>query len=182
MSDSDEFQAISLPSRLSPPPALEQATVAKLQSRGLLSRRRIPHARLLLTAAAVLAAFGVGFRVGQAPRRAAPGQASSTRFVLFLEPLPGETPGAHEPDRVAEYRDWARRVSWSGRAISGEKLRSEVRFVGPGTASPEETLSGRVSGYFVISARDYEDALAVARDCPHVRHGGVIVVRPIDPT
>ena len=142
MSDSDEFQAISLPSRLSLPPALEQATVSKLRSRGLLSRRRIPYARLLLTAAVVLAAFGAGFRVGQAPGRAAPPSGSGARFVLFLEPLPGETSGAHEADRVAEYRDWARRVSRTGRAISQQELTKK-----------ELTLCASRSGNFTTSSQ-----------------------------
>jgi hypothetical protein len=36
-----------------------------------------------------------------------------------------------------------------------------------------------VRGFFIISAGSFEDALAVARGCPHLRHGGAILVRPI---
>ena len=38
-----------------------------------------------------------------------------------------------------------------------------------------------VRGYFVIAARDEREALEIARGCPHLRHGGWIVVRPIAP-
>jgi hypothetical protein len=36
-----------------------------------------------------------------------------------------------------------------------------------------------IRGFFVISASDFQDALSVARSCPHLRHGGRILVRPI---
>jgi len=39
--------------------------------------------------------------------------------------------------------------------------------------------AGRPTGYFVIEARDLEEAEAIAREHPHVRRGGVIEVRPI---
>ena len=37
-------------------------------------------------------------------------------------------------------------------------------------------------GYFVIRARDLDEAIAIAKDCPQLRHGGCVVLRPIDPS
>jgi len=39
-----------------------------------------------------------------------------------------------------------------------------------------------ISGYFVIDAASWEDAVAVARTCPHLRYGGRIILRPVAPT
>jgi hypothetical protein len=110
---------------------------------------------------------------------------ASPRFVLFL--LRGQESDRPEEEgaRVAEYRAWARGLAASGRSVSGEKLDDrEERLGAPGAlvaaaaAAPEE----EIRGYFVISAVSLDDALAVARGCPHLKHGGRIVVRPIAAT
>jgi hypothetical protein len=38
-----------------------------------------------------------------------------------------------------------------------------------------------VAGYFVFEAKNLEDAVAIARSCPHVKHGGRITVRAVAP-
>jgi hypothetical protein len=43
-----------------------------------------------------------------------------------------------------------------------------------------EPTEGAPRGYFVIRARDLAKAIAIARDCPHLKHGGWIALRPID--
>ena len=80
--------------------------------------------------------------------------------------------------RVEEYRNWARGVRASGREIAGEKLEPEARFVEPG---PSEGAGAGwpLGGYFVITARDLDAAVGVARSCPHLRHGGRVEVRAI---
>jgi hypothetical protein len=40
----------------------------------------------------------------------------------------------------------------------------------------------RVSGFFLIRAGSLDEAEAIARDCPHLRHGGRVLVRDVDPT
>jgi hypothetical protein len=39
-----------------------------------------------------------------------------------------------------------------------------------------------LSGYFVIEAANWEEAVALARTCPHLRYGGRIALRPVAPT
>jgi hypothetical protein len=41
---------------------------------------------------------------------------------------------------------------------------------------------GLVMGFFLIRARDHAQAEAIARDCPHLRHGGGVAVHEVDPT
>ncbi|HKD10422.1 MAG TPA: hypothetical protein VKE50_00030 [Thermoanaerobaculia bacterium] len=163
------------------PPELEDRIVAALYERRLLRsdpRRRFPWS---IAAAAVLL-LGLGFLIGRLPRPALPAVAQP-RFILFLEPIPQGSEGAgSEAARVVEYRSWAGRVRQSGRTISGEKLVGGFRRVGAEGGPPRLSASEILGGYFVISARDFDDAVSVARDCPHARHGGAIVVRAIDPT
>ncbi len=172
----------SLAPAIAPPPELEDRVVGALSGRGLLRAERSPRLFLAVAAAAMLAGFLAGVAIGRREPSTAPAPAAN-RFVLFLEPLPEEIRGdaSHEPARVAEYRAWAKKVRDSGRAIAGEKLRDGARVVGQQVAAGDVS-AGAVGGYFVISARDYEDALSIARECPHARHGGTIVVRAIDPT
>ncbi len=42
--------------------------------------------------------------------------------------------------------------------------------------------AGTLTGWFVIAARDFAEATAIARTHPHLGHGGWIAVRAIDPT
>lgn len=38
---------------------------------------------------------------------------------------------------------------------------------------------GKLAGYFVIGAADYEDAAAVTTGCPRLRYGGSVEIRRI---
>ena len=119
-----------------------------------VSHRR-PH-RLLYAAAAILL-FAAGFAF-HAWRVRTP----EFTHVLFLSSGPAYRPG---PGRVDEYRTWARGLRAQDVIIDGVKLKS--------APSP-------LSGYFMIRARDLEEAKRIAASCPHVRHGGTIEVREID--
>jgi len=167
-----------------PPPALEEATLARLLAEGLV-RRRAPRRALprILAAAAALAVFAAGLAVG---RRTVPGGTGATaagsapRFVLFLYDAPDEPAmsDAQMNERVSEYRDWAAGLRRRGATIQGEKLRhDEVERLGPAAAA-----EAPLGGYFVISAKDWAAAMEVARSCPHLKHGGTIEVRQIEKT
>jgi hypothetical protein len=78
---------------------------------------------------------------------------------------------------VTEYKAWARREAGAGRLIEGEKLEPQALVLG----APADGQAGSraVAGFFVIAARDDAEALAIARGCPHLAHGGRVVVRRI---
>jgi len=165
-----------------PPSAVEGRVIETLWRRGEIRQRGRNGSRAALAAAAVVF-FATGMAVGRGTR---PSGAADARphFVLFLQPLPEEAAAGatHDSSRVAEYRAWAVRLRESGRDVHGEKLRAGFRVAGSAPSEPGAFSNESVGGYFVISAHDYDDALAVARDCPHARHGGTIVVRAIEPT
>ena len=184
----EERGALSrLPRGTQPPPGLEQATVAALTARGLLRR---PRRRLgvALALAASVALFLGGLAIGRFGTRPAAPEDERPRFALFLYEGPEyrqPAPGAME-ERVREYVDWAGAERHDGTVEGGEKLGDgEDMVVGPdGTAGPRPSKPGepRLAGYFLIRAADRGSALVIARSCPHVRYGGTIVVREIDPT
>jgi hypothetical protein len=161
-----------------PPRALEQATVGRLRERGLLSPPRRARSVWLLAAAAGIALFGAGVLVGHR-RPEAPSSAAGPRFVLFLYDAPSEPEltDAQMQERVSEYRNWAIGLRKSGADIRGEKLKTEGRRLG--LASPGEAPLG---GYFIVSAKDWNAAMEIARSCPHLKHGGTIEVREIEKT
>jgi hypothetical protein len=166
-----------------PPPGLEESVVSRLAQRGFIAPRRRTWITGALAAAAGLALFAAGVAVGT--RRAsapAPSPAPAmTRYVLLLYDAPGEETlsAAEMADRVSEYRNWAVALRKQGSDITGEKLARESLDLGPTGAAPVPQPLG---GYFVFSAKDRDAARAVARSCPHVRHGGRAELRPIEET
>ena len=163
-----------------PPAALEDETVERLAREGLLGRPRWKRLGPALAAAAAVALFAAGLIVGERRGGAPAADGGLQRYVLLLYDAPDEaamTPADMER-RVSEYRDWARDVRRRGGRIEGEKLEDEAVRLGPA-----EPAAGRpLGGYFVVSAADEAAALAVARSCPHLKHGGAIEVRAIAKT
>jgi len=186
----EERDAIArLPREADPPAGLEQATVAALAARGLLRRPRRRFDVALALAASVLLFIG-GLALGRfgggiAPAPPADGR---PRFALFLYEGPEydqPAPGAMD-ERVEEYVAWAREERANGAVEGGEKLKDgdDVAIEPDGSAGAVPSPPGepRLAGYFLIRAADQRTALEIARSCPHVRYGGRIVLREIEPT
>ena len=179
-----------LPRELSPGPELEERIVAALARRGLVApsspfrRPAARGARALAALAAGILLVAAGVWIGRAlPVRSAHAAAeASPRFVLFLLRGAESDRAEDESARVAEYRAWAREIAASGRAVAGEKLDDRAERVGAPDEAPAAPPGEEIRGYFVISAPSLDDAIAVARGCPHLKHGGRIVVRPIAAT
>jgi hypothetical protein len=183
MSEAQRRLSADLARELSPGPDVEDRIVAALRARGLIrtSWTRSRFAARLAAAAAGLALLAAGFAVGRASTPRPGEEPAQTRFALFLlrgaEALP-ENP-VEEAGRVAEYRSWARGLAGAGRFVSGEKLEDRAEQIGAPAGAVASASEEEVRGFFIISAESFDDALAIARQCPHLRHGGRILVRPI---
>ena len=164
----------ALPRELAPPPDLEHRTVVALREAGLV-RARDPRRRALQAAAAVLL-FVSGVAIGRTTASTFPADDhSGPRFLLLLHGGPSATSDREEAALVDEYRGWAVGLRQSGRFVSGERL-TDVAAIAPTASLPDvEDLRG----FFIISATGLDEALAMARTCPHARRGGHVVVRPI---
>lgn len=173
-----------------PPRDLEEATVAALRHRGLVTRGLIGRGRLsygaiastfrrkaiaatvVLTIAAALVLAAGWSAMHKAVSPASP--STSPRFVLLLYAGADPISGAADTRR-REYSAWARDLSARGIAISGEELSEDAREVG----SAGRPAGDLPRGFFVVSAPDEGAAAQIASTCPHLRYGGRIVVKRI---
>jgi hypothetical protein len=161
------------------PPELERRVVGALKARGLIRpRRSFP----TFAVAAALTGFACGVGLGRATMApAVPPDPGARVYALLLYPGTdvAPTPEAVQA-RVREYGQWARELRSRGQMIGGEKLKaaSHVHLGTPTASDADESLQG----FFLIRARTLEDAERIARSCPHLRHGGAIALREVDPT
>lgn len=97
------------------------------------------------------------------------------------------------PDEIQKmigvYEAWRSRIAEAGRLAGGKKLRDEggrwltqkdgnVRVIdGPFSEANEV-----IGGFFMIKAADYDEAVEISRDCPHLKYGGRIELREVEPT
>ena len=170
-----------------PPGSLEQRVVDSLRSRGLLA----PHARkhfgwawAFTSVSACVFCFVAGV-LFWSRSVAIPAEPTGTRYVLFLTHSSSvATSGtAEEIALVQEYSAWAQRQRIGGHLIAGERLNdASLELAGSQGLQEVHTQDTSLGGYFVIAAPNLAAAVAIARTCPHLEHGGTIVIRPIDPT
>ncbi|NKB86789.1 MAG: hypothetical protein GKS06_01015 [Acidobacteria bacterium] len=120
--------------------------------------------RLLLDDAAVAVASAAGDRY----------------LLLLLEPADVVLDAAIEMERVAEYGAWAGGLAQRGLLEAGEKLADGGDVVGAAMTGPPP--GERVTGFFIVRAESAPEARALAEASPHVRHGGRVEVRLIEPT
>jgi hypothetical protein len=88
---------------------------------------------------------------------------------------------------IKEYGEWAAKLRAEGRLVSGEKLaddRGKVLRDKQGkvtvTDGPYAESKEIVGGFFIIAAKDYDEACSIARGCPHLKYYGRVEVRQID--
>lgn len=83
---------------------------------------------------------------------------------------------------IGRYRAWMGKVNAGGHNLTGDKLRDEqgrVLRTNSGrvvmTDGPFAEAKEIVGGFFLLEAASYEEAVALARDCPQVATGSVEV-------
>ena len=171
---------------------LEERVVEDLKRSGWISaegaatrrswRRRLPAlaASILLVSAGFLAGLAAG-------RRPLVAEDATPRYLLLLhEPAGGVV--APGDSAVEEYRAWAVRQASQGHLLAGEKLKNGGALLhsAPGKEAAAQEARGAdaeyIGGYFLVRAGSLEEAVRIARTCPHLARGGTIEVRQIDPT
>jgi hypothetical protein len=113
------------------------------------------------------------------------------QYLLLLHDS-GTMPPDLSPEEIQgiiqRYVSWRKKVAANGRLVAGHKLRDgEGRLLRGTVGSPTVTdgpyaeAKEIIGGLFVIDAQDYEDAVRLASDCPHLEFG-TIEIREIQPT
>ncbi len=171
----------SLPQEIAPPAGLEDRVVSSVMGPASSRWRMILRAAIFAGLSLIL--FGGGLFLGLAQHKTTPGVSmSQSTYVLFLleGPQYDQPAGTIElQERVSEYRNWVTGVRKETTAISGIKLQDRSLLLPSGKA--EDTGGTTIGGYFLIEASDLQSAIRIAESCPHLRHGGRIEVRQIDP-
>lgn len=111
------------------------------------------------------------------------------QFMLILQENPQEFANAtpDEIQRIIErYSAWSEALSARGRLVDGIKLQDEGGRVMSRAGGRTRVADGAyaeakevIGGVFIIRAENYDEAVALAEDCPHLEHG-TISVREVD--
>jgi hypothetical protein len=174
----DEVRLDTLPREIEPPPGSSNRIAARLAQEGLIRQSKPPSRRWLRVAALLVVGFAAGWGAARTTSPAPP-EATGDRYILLLYGAPASDPAG----RAIEYRDWAARTRQEGRHVSGERLGTSFATLGPGGKEGKSEKSlGAPLGYFIVEAGSEDEAASVAASHPHIRHGGTIVVRRINPT
>lgn len=90
---------------------------------------------------------------------------------------------------ISEYKEWRNKIQSEGKYVGSDKLRDDggKSLTGQNgtfrvTDGPYTEAKELVGGYFAVSAANYDEAIELSKDCPHLKYGGRIEVREIEPT
>jgi len=111
-------------------------------------------------------------------------------YLLLLHQIT-DRPRPGSPDEIMaitkSYMAWADRMRADGRLKGGEKLTADAgKVMRPKngrvaiTDGPYAESKELVGGYFILAAKDYDEACRLAETCPHIGYGGNIEVRQVD--
>ena len=90
---------------------------------------------------------------------------------------------------IDEYVSWRNSVAAQGKMVEGKKLKDEggkhltlqnesLRVTDGPFAEAKEVIGG----YFAILADNYDEAVKTAETCRHLKYGGRIELREVEPT
>ncbi|MBS1607297.1 MAG: hypothetical protein JSS70_00650 [Bacteroidetes bacterium] len=105
-------------------------------------------------------------------------------MLIFQGPLPPKMSPEEMQANMGLWMTWIDKLAKSGKYVSGEPLLPGGKLVsgkngknvtdGPFTEGKEI-----VGGYFIINAKDYDEAVALSKECPDFEQGTVVQVRQV---
>lgn len=208
--DADWPEEAGDPGRLArempPPPELEDRVVAALHRRGLLVgegggtgtggpwlRLRpwaaAAAATLLLVAGAAAGRLSAPAATDPVAPAALTGAATDLYALLLYETSGYSEDPAGQAELYSAYSAWVREAVVRDQFAGGEDLEVARGWVLESDPDGEEVTPGvspeggpALSGLFFIRADSHEQALELARELPHLRNGGQVVVQKTLPT
>lgn len=109
-------------------------------------------------------------------------------LALYEEPANFQDFSPQELQGIVDrYSAWGRELEARGHLVASDKLQDgtgrvlrrdggEVRVVDGPYSETKEILGG----FFVLRAESYEQAVELARGCPHLEYSGTVEIREID--
>ena len=102
------------------------------------------------------------------------------KFLFLMLGLPGD-PNASDDQTQAYSRKWGEymgSLARRGALESGAPLEASGKTVTSAAAVDTQLTSPDLYGYMVVKAQSLDDAIAIAREAPHIALGGSTIVRP----
>lgn len=104
------------------------------------------------------------------------------KFVILIkgEDKWAELSPAQMQEGLQKYQAFAARLREEGRYVDAEGLDAKIVSIGSDgvvTDGPFAETKELVGGYYVFTAANWEEATAIAKDCPALQYGGAIELR-----
>ena len=107
------------------------------------------------------------------------------KFMFIFEGTqPGNLSPEHMQEHMGKWMAWIEKLTKANKYVAGEPLLPGGKLVsgvkgksvtdGPYTEGKEV-----VGGFFIINAKDIDEAVELSKDCPDLEHGSKVQVRQI---
>ena len=115
-------------------------------------------------------------------------QSPAGTYLLIIRDAPPETydalPAEERLQGMRQWNAWVDGMQRGGRIDRADTLEGAGRVVGGARADrvmdgPFAEAKEMVGGYFLVRAADLDEATALARECPFLRYGMSIEIRPV---
>lgn len=113
-------------------------------------------------------------------------------YLLLLHEQPSDFAEFSPEDLervIGEYIAWRKKLEAEGKFAGGQKLRDEGGRHLSGwngdfrvTDGPYAEAKEVIGGFFSVIAADYNEAVEISKECPHLKYGGRVELREIEPT
>lgn len=105
-------------------------------------------------------------------------------MLIFHGGLMSEASPDQMQANMGKWMSWIEKLSKEGKYVAGEPLLPGGKLVsGPGgktvTDGPYTEGKEVVGGFFIIDAKDMDEAVAISKDCPDYELGGSVQVRQV---
>ena len=87
-------------------------------------------------------------------------------------------------DVAGQWMAWFNRLTAQGKAIAGNPLENKGKIVSGNNGrvvadGPFAESKEAIGGYFLLQVKSLDEAVAIARECPGLKYGAVVEVRPV---
>lgn len=107
------------------------------------------------------------------------------KFMFIFEGVqPGNLSPEHMQEHMGKWMAWISKLKAANKYVAGEPLLPGGKLVsGPNgksvTDGPYTEGKEVVGGFFIINAKDIDEAVELSKDCPDLGHGSKVQVRQV---
>jgi hypothetical protein len=108
--------------------------------------------------------------------------------MKYLLLIAGDETHLNNGSRTEAWAEYSQNLATAGKIRAGERLRpsasaTTLRLNGSGSRllsdGPYAETKEQLGGYFVVEAKDLDEAVELAAAMPHLADGGTVEIRPI---